>query len=49
MSRYSKENGFREKEYLKPIKELILTKLKKIFSNSYNTLKIKRTFNIGKS
>lgn len=47
MSRYSKENGFREKEYLKPIKELILTKLKKIFSNSYNTLKIKRTFNIG--
>lgn len=47
MSRYKREIGFREKEYLKPIKELILTKLKKIFSNSYNTLKIKRTFNIG--
>lgn len=47
MSHYKRENGFKEKEYLKPIKELILTKLKKIFSNSYNTLKIKRTFNIG--
>ena len=49
MSRYSRENGFKEKEYLKPIKELIFTKLKELFSNSYNTLKIKRTFNTENS
>ena len=49
MSHYSCENGFKEKEYLKPIKELIFTKLKKLFSNSHNTLKIKRTFNTENS
>ena len=49
MSRYSRENGFKEKEYLKPIKELIFTKIKELFSNSYNTLKIKRTFNTENS
>lgn len=30
-SSYRKESAFRENEYLKPIKELILSKLKKIF------------------
>lgn len=49
MSQYRHENGFKEKEYLNPIKELILTKLKELFSNSHNTLKIKRTFNIENS
>lgn len=49
MSQYRHENGFKEKEYLKPIKELIFTKLKELFSNSHNTLKIKRTFNTENS
>ena len=51
MSHYSSKNGFREEEYLKPIKELIFTKLKNLFSNSHDTdtLKIKRTFNTENS
>lgn len=49
MSQYRHENGFKEKEYLEPIKELISTKLKELFSNSHNTLKIKRTFNTENS
>lgn len=49
MSRYSRENNFRKEEYLKPIEELIFTKLKNLFSNSHNTIKIKRTFNTENS
>ena len=48
-SSYRKESAFRENEYLKPIKELILSKLKKIFSSPYKTLKIKRIFNENNS
>ena len=44
-SSYRKESAFRANEYLKPIKALILSKLKKIFHDSYKTLKIKRIFN----
>lgn len=40
-----KESAFRANEYLKPIKALISSKLKKIFHDSYKTLKIKRIFN----
>ncbi len=49
ISHYSRENKFRKEEYLKPIEELIFTKLKNLFSNSYNTLKIKRIFNTENS
>lgn len=48
-SSYRKESAFRENEYLKPIKELILSKLKKNFSSLYKTLKIKRIFNENNS
>lgn len=48
-SSYRKESAFRENEYLKPIKELILSKLKKNFSSPYKTLKIKRIFNENNS
>lgn len=44
-SSYRKESAFRANEYLKPIKALISSKLKKFFHDSYKTLKIKRIFN----
>lgn len=44
-SSYRTESAFRANEYLKPIKALISSKLKKFFHDSYKTLKIKRIFN----
>lgn len=44
-SRYRNEGFFEKNEYLRPIKDIILKNLKKVFLGSYNSLKIKRIFN----